>query len=161
MQKLSHLKKGWNDSQLHRQHLTTSLLLVFLLASQLILEHTIPNILQPPLFPHLHPQCLGRAIHSPHSLSYTHLTLPIHPLICQLFHQQFLLALPTGLLQQCQNHPSLWCSSLGIYPSVLVALTITLNLQCLRMIYMLDTLNGGHLHLMEHLNQNLLLLTTM
>ena len=112
-----------------------------LLKSQLILEQTIHNVLQLPLFPHLHTQYLCRALHSLHSVSYT-LTLPIHPLIYQPFHQQFL----QHLRLQCLNHPSLWCSSLGLYQSVLVALTIILNLKCLHMTCVLSTLNGGHLH---------------
>jgi len=94
-----------------------------------------------------------------------HLTLLIHLLICQLFCQWFLLlVLPTGLLQHL-NRPLLLFSPLGISQSVpvtlTITLTITLNLQWLLTMYALGTQNGKHLHLVEYINQNLLLLATM
>ena len=87
-----------------------------------------------------------------------HPTPPIHPLH---FHQWFLLlVLPTDLLLQQLNRHLLLYSSLVIYQSAPVALTVILNLQLLPMTCASGTLDGNHFNLMEHLNPSLLLLIT-
>ena len=110
-----------------------------------------------------------QSLHTTHnsihySISCTHLTPPTHPLICQhLQNQWFLfLVLPADLLLQHLSPASLlWCSSLGIYQFVQVALTVILNLRLLHMTCVLGTLSGDLLHWMVRLNPSLPLLTTM
>ena len=87
VQKLSQFKKGWSDSQLHRQHVATSLFLLFQLASQLILELRKAqlfnrNVLQLLLVPQLRTRSfhhLDHTIQSLHFVSYVYAPYPSYP----------------------------------------------------------------------------------
>jgi len=149
----------------------TSLFLLFQLASQLILEHRKAqlfnrNVLQLLLVPQLRTRSFHRLSHtiqSLHFVSYVYAPYPSYP---PSYMPAFLpvVSPPSASYRPPAAAPDrhlLLCSSPGISQSVPVTLTTSLNLQWLLTMYALGTQNGKHLHLVEHINQNLLLLTTM